>query len=218
MATANVPDGDTLPLERSEYTWADELVGTKEQIQAAGIGVGVAFPGEPGAQPRQITVLDPRGYKARIARAFKWLGAGRYRVEIKLPEAERERRREAWAVQDKLRVTREKADAAGMRVEEWALRGVPESIDEYRANTLGWVEGSLEMIGSRCAGRYGYSFDAASLSRLAALAAGIKAVVEQGRIAFNAAEHEQAVAEKLAEAGIVRAPERPKRPALRVVQ
>lgn len=63
--------------------WGDWIVGTKEQLQRIGIGAGLPFPGEPGANKRHITVTDPRGFKARISP--HWEGDGRFTVRIDLP-------------------------------------------------------------------------------------------------------------------------------------
>ena len=60
-----------------EYLWWGEFIsGTKAQLQALGIGPGVAFPGEDGANRNQITVTDPRGFRGELRR-----GTSRY-VEL----------------------------------------------------------------------------------------------------------------------------------------
>jgi len=43
------------------------LSGTKEQLQAYGLGVGLTFPGEPGGPRREMRVKDPRGFPVRIS-------------------------------------------------------------------------------------------------------------------------------------------------------
>lgn len=208
---------DAPPLEREESDWDDRLVGTKEQLQAAGIGVGVAFPGEPGAQPRQITVLDARGFKARIARAYRRQGAARYRVEIRLPHAETERRRAERQERERLERLRESAQAAGMTVEQWLLRDVPASAEQFQENACDYAERLLGLVESQLLGRFGYSFDAAACAQGTALTGAIMRLFEGGRIVFDKAAHEQAVAETLASGGIVRQAARPK-PTLRVVK
>lgn len=41
-------------------------IGTKQQLQSAGFGVGLQFPGEPGAPPRAFTVLHKDGLRVQI--------------------------------------------------------------------------------------------------------------------------------------------------------
>ena len=48
------------------FDWGDCIAGSKEQLQALGLGVGMAFPGEPGGPVRSMTVADPRGFSTRI--------------------------------------------------------------------------------------------------------------------------------------------------------
>ncbi len=52
--------------EAGEYIW-----GTKEQIQAFGIAIGLAFPGEPNGPKRQLSVRDPRGFEVKITKT-RW--------------------------------------------------------------------------------------------------------------------------------------------------
>lgn len=52
----------------TQYDWGDHIEGTKDQLQALGLGVGRAFPGEPRANRREISVRDPRGYIAKVSK------------------------------------------------------------------------------------------------------------------------------------------------------
>ena len=54
-------------VEYREYDWGDWIAGTKEQLQALGLGTGKAYPGEAGCQKRKLTVHDSRGYSAEIS-------------------------------------------------------------------------------------------------------------------------------------------------------
>jgi len=57
---------------RLEYTllpWGDLIYGTKDELQALGLGQGMAFPGEPGGPRRRLAVTDSRGFPCKIARA-----------------------------------------------------------------------------------------------------------------------------------------------------
>ncbi len=51
----------------TECDWGDLIEGTKVQLQALGLGVGLIFPGEPGGPRRSLKVSDPRGFPARIS-------------------------------------------------------------------------------------------------------------------------------------------------------
>ncbi|MCL4182829.1 MAG: hypothetical protein KJ011_05220 [Burkholderiaceae bacterium] len=217
-----LPDGIAVvpPLEHVECAHVEFLEGTKEQLQAVGIGVGVAFPGEPGAQPRQITVRDPRGLKARIRPSYPRQGTGVYCVRIDFPPAEHERRRAELQERERLEALRKDAQEAGMTVEEWLSRGVHRSTDDYRDRICGRVEMLFEIIEEKMIGDCGYSFDASVLAQCEALAARILILIENGRIVLDRDAHQQALAEKraerLAEYGIAHQAERPK-PALRLV-
>lgn len=46
--------------------WGEIISGTKAEIQAFGIAIDKAFPGEPGARKRAMTVSDPRGLKVLL--------------------------------------------------------------------------------------------------------------------------------------------------------
>jgi hypothetical protein len=63
MSQVQSEDGCTAYLRRE---WGELIYGTKQQLQYLGIGIGLAFPGEPNGPARQLTVRDPRGLKVRI--------------------------------------------------------------------------------------------------------------------------------------------------------
>lgn len=54
-------------LEYTRHPWGDLLYGTKQQLQALGIGAGLVFPGEDGQWRRKLRTMDPRGFPAEIA-------------------------------------------------------------------------------------------------------------------------------------------------------
>ena len=58
------------PFEYGEFDWGDSITGTKAQLQALGLGDGMAFPGEEGGPKRSMTVIDPRGFAAKIERPW----------------------------------------------------------------------------------------------------------------------------------------------------
>ncbi len=55
-------------VEYREYDWGDWITGTKEQLQAMGLGVALAYPGEQGGPKKKMTVRELRGYAAEISR------------------------------------------------------------------------------------------------------------------------------------------------------
>ena len=66
METTNNGTAEQAALVYRQYDWGDCLEGTKEQLQAHGLAVGRAFPGETGGAKREFNTLDPRGFPARI--------------------------------------------------------------------------------------------------------------------------------------------------------
>lgn len=52
--------------EYQQQFWGDLILGTKAQLQAIGIAVGMAFPGETDGPKRCMTVVDPRGFPCRV--------------------------------------------------------------------------------------------------------------------------------------------------------
>ncbi len=54
----------------TQCDWGDLITGTKEQLQALGLGIGLAFPGEVGGPRIELKVRDPRGYSVRISNRY----------------------------------------------------------------------------------------------------------------------------------------------------
>jgi hypothetical protein len=67
----------------TQCDWGDLIVGTKEQLQSLGLGVGCPFPGEAGGPRRHMNARDPRGYPVTIA---EQRADGRYAVYLKFPD------------------------------------------------------------------------------------------------------------------------------------
>ena len=53
-------------IEYKQLPWGDLIYGTKEQLQAMGLGVGKAYPGEPEGPKKTLKVLDARGFDSDI--------------------------------------------------------------------------------------------------------------------------------------------------------
>jgi hypothetical protein len=72
----------------SDWFWY--LSGTKAQLQAAGIGVGVLYPGEPGAACRSIRTTDAYGNQVTLSiESEVW---ATYKAEVRVSNETRERR------------------------------------------------------------------------------------------------------------------------------
>lgn len=57
---------DGLGYGYDEHLWGDLIYGGKEVLQRMGIGVGQAFPGEPGANKKTVKTVDPRGFECKV--------------------------------------------------------------------------------------------------------------------------------------------------------
>ena len=68
--------------------WGDLIYGTKEELQALGLGQGTAFPGEIGGPRRRLKSIDPRGFPCMIERA-EHHGAQQFSASISIPGRER---------------------------------------------------------------------------------------------------------------------------------
>lgn len=71
MADCILRTVDGLEYQYEEYAWGDVIEGDKEVLQRMGIGAGLAFPGEQGANKRQISTTDPRGFHCTIKTNYK---------------------------------------------------------------------------------------------------------------------------------------------------
>ena len=71
--------------EYRQLIWGDLIYGTKDQIQALGIGEGLSFPGEIGGPRNTLKVPDPRGFPVWIKDA-SYHGEGAFVASIRLFE------------------------------------------------------------------------------------------------------------------------------------
>lgn len=67
MASENVVQTS---LRYRQCEWGDLVEGSKEQLQALGIGLGASFPGEPGAPKREVKTYDARGFSVKISHRY----------------------------------------------------------------------------------------------------------------------------------------------------
>lgn len=88
---ANEEDG--LDARYWQYDWGDCIEGTKEQLQAFGIAVGLTFPGEPGGPKRVLRTRDPRGYLVVVKNGCTQ--KGNFTAHIRFPNWP-ERPQEEW--------------------------------------------------------------------------------------------------------------------------
>lgn len=74
--------GRVNPFEYKQLIWGDLIYGSKDELQAIGLGIGMAFPGEPGGPKRLLNVRDPRGFSTKIDRDLDGI---RYCASIPFP-------------------------------------------------------------------------------------------------------------------------------------
>ena len=79
MAEAN-STSSPVTFEYNRLLWGDLIYGTKEQLQALGVGVNVQFP----TGRRSVKVIDPRGFETRI-QPSTYRGEGIYSASINFP-------------------------------------------------------------------------------------------------------------------------------------
>lgn len=79
----------------TECDWGDLIEGTKEQLQALGLGIGLAFPGEVGGPRIELKVRDPRGYPVRISNRNR--DDDRYTAFLTFPNWPERPNAEQWA-------------------------------------------------------------------------------------------------------------------------
>lgn len=84
MSATNAVQKPNAKISYAEYCWGEGIHGTKEDLQALGLGVGMAFPGEAGGRKKEMNIRDPRGFKCRI----KHNGGDAYWATIYVPERE----------------------------------------------------------------------------------------------------------------------------------
>lgn len=111
--------------------WGDSIEGTKEQLQALGLGVGRAFPGEPNGPARRLRVTDPRGFPTEIERRYR---SSVYHAHIRFPHVPPmpDPWRDAWKDAVEIapgvrRATHQTADVYEGTAEALALAGIVDS-------------------------------------------------------------------------------------------
>jgi hypothetical protein len=78
-------ENNSKPMEYRDCWWGELITGKKEEMQAMGIGAGLAFPGEAGGPKRKLVTLDPRGLKTEISTSWD----GRYSAHIRFPDRDK---------------------------------------------------------------------------------------------------------------------------------
>lgn len=71
------------PIQYRQCDWGDWVQGSKVQLQALGIGLGAAFPGEPGAPRRNLKTHDIRGFDVIVSNGLSDVGV--FHARIKFP-------------------------------------------------------------------------------------------------------------------------------------
>lgn len=107
-----------------EFDWGDVIEGTKDQLQALGLAIGRAFPGEVGGPRSELKVRDPRGFPVSICRRD-----GDYIAYLKFPNWPALPSREKWV---------DFADGVKLRESFW--------FDEYRGSAEALAQAGLVRV------------------------------------------------------------------------
>lgn len=70
------------------HAWGESWTGTKSQLQAVGIGEGIQFPGEPGANRETIRTVDSCGLKVEITHESWHQYLGKFRASCRYLDRE----------------------------------------------------------------------------------------------------------------------------------
>ncbi len=95
MVSCDSAATEALFFEYGEYVWGDVIYGSKDALQAIGIGVGMVFPGEADGPKRELKTTDPRGFKCRITDG-SYRSSGVYCASIKFPDREQPEALGGW--------------------------------------------------------------------------------------------------------------------------
>lgn len=153
--------------------------GTKQQLQAAGIGVGIEFPGEPHANKRKCTVRESSGRTYTLTLAYRgdWCGdvprylAHETRSEHEIEQIKRATERRQWC--------------------ERVARNGPNSPDEFRQAVSDAVKFFCSdlLLSTFTQGQGAYRFDLAEDEReaLTGVAKTLERIARRASVAKNAA-------------------------------
>lgn len=218
--------------------WWDVFVGSADALIAAGVVVRNELPGEPGrgttmatyradgspVRQGQTTFTKEPGYRrivraGRLFRVFVTVAEHEQERRRRLFEAEFEETRESRVCEQRRQQRRREAAEHGMTEEQWALRGLPMSEADFRADIARSAGIGLNLIRRELVDHgegLGFRYDAATCARFEVLAVAIDSLLERGDVLFDRERHARAIARHLDEAGVAPAPKR-SRPTLRVV-
>ena len=135
MAKNSIADGATLralrPMTTHREIWADTYIGSSQQLIEAGVVRPGQFPGDPGIGKCSVT-FSPGGVQAQKgqrtsdgqgSRTIRRVGADRFRVFVRVSQAEREKRRDAWQTRQ---IALHAASSAHAQAKEEARRAAVE--------------------------------------------------------------------------------------------
>jgi hypothetical protein len=226
-----------LGIKRTEQWWCDEFRGTAEALIEAGLIRADQLPGTPGVNKTMRSFAadgaerrnGQNGWRSPGARQVVKSGR-KFRVMVNLDEAEEKRRLAEFDARLKaeaeqrerefrIREKTEQAEAAGMTLEQWVLRGTPSSEQDFRSREISMIDTFEHMMDNR--GGYGYALEHASRARLGMLFEAMRSLIERAPIVLDPARREADIDELFEFAGVPRnlAESRPQsRPTLRVVK
>lgn len=209
-----------LGIKRTEKWSFDVYAGTVDALIAAGLICAEQLPGGPGVNKTMRTFRPDGGeilkgessrYVPGVRRIVK--RGRRYAVEVTVDFPERERRMAEWNArheaeraqrerESRVREKTEQAEAAGMTLEQWVLRGTPNSEQDFRSDAMSMIDTFEHMMDNRSG--YGYALDTANRARLGMLFEAMRSLIERAPIVFDPVRREADIDELFKFAGVPR--------------
>lgn len=170
----------------TESEWAVTHKGTKEQLHARGLGVGLGFPGEPGCNRRKVTTFDSQtGAEVCFALLSRseWCGdVPRFEVTAQRSEGEKEAFKRAKRVSpDAIKAKRD-------------LAAMPKSAQDFR---LGLIDSMRSWIRAVLAGAisppewHGYTLDSDAVEEIHASFDAVVEAIAAAPVKFDPTVHAQ---------------------------
>jgi hypothetical protein len=157
--------------------------GSRDQLLAAGvIGPDTPMPGDPGQRRGFLRLPD----NPRRILTIKPASAGRFTVEVRLPDDEIERRNAAQAAR-RAALDAEHHKQVQAQAATAVLDGAPKSFDAFRSRVGSIAAITLEVLESACRGAagVGYRFSDPVSDEIAAHLSRVRALLEHGTVEFR---------------------------------
>ena len=222
MAVNSIADGATLrplrPMTTHQEIWCDNHIGSAQQLIEAGVVRPGQFPGDPGVGKCSVT-FSPDGMPAQKgqrtadrpgARTIRRVGADRFRVSVRVSEAERQKRDQAWQTRQ---IALRAASNAHAQAKEEARRSAAEVASfaktgrqyaESEAHTF-WAcfTGFFHLHAQQRPSGDGYRFSATQLKEFEQLAQALRRKIADAQPLFDRETRMRTVNEARAKAAKV---------------